>query len=130
MRTPTPNMISDHNIIKHNDEIAKIHTQSDVTIAFLTRDPDLNGRDRPSCEFGVSNQRRNTNHIYSFLHLPYNGGFLEYCHKVSEKKAYNYLVFQKNCKILEDFKKNKPIYRLFRDRKKKKEAYLNGMPLL
>jgi len=23
MRTPTPNMISDHNIIKHNDEIAK-----------------------------------------------------------------------------------------------------------
>ena len=29
---------------------------------------------------------------------------------------------------MEDFKKYKPIYRLFRDRKKK-EAYLNGMPL-
>ena len=56
MRTPTPNMISDHN---------EIHTQSDVTIAFLTRDPGLNDQDRPSCEFGVSNQRRNTNHIYA-----------------------------------------------------------------
>jgi len=67
--------------------------------------------------------------IYSILHLPYNGGFSDYSHKVSEKKAYNYLVFPKNCKILEDFKKNKPIYRLFRDRKKIKEAYLNGMPL-
>ena len=57
----------------------QIHTQSDVTIAFLTRDPDLNGQDRPSCEFGVSNQRRNTNHIYANLTSHTTGAFSLRC---------------------------------------------------
>ena len=75
MRTPTPNMISDHNIIKHNDETAKFIPRVMSLLLFLTRDPDLNGQDRPSCEFGVSNQRRNTNHIYANLTSHTTGAF-------------------------------------------------------
>lgn len=41
-----------HTDIKYNDATAQNHTQSGVTIAFLTRDSSVSGLILPSCEFG------------------------------------------------------------------------------